>query len=183
MGFKLPAAVQRNAMNRIAVEGRDTVIASPTGSGKSLAYLVPLLSVLSDELLDADVTRYFQQFKTPELLDADVTRYFQQFKTPEDEREKDSEAPATPLAVAPLAFQLLGGQCNNPAFLPKQTSQDVALLAFQLLGGQRNNPAFLPERIPSNFEPGSKTNMFSYKGPRKSWGFVPGGGSEIGPPS
>ena len=110
--------------------------------------------------------------------------------------------------IALMAFQLLGGQRNNPAFLPERISSrlgiyktvngthktvdgtyktvsgtcktvngtyktgnylptQIALMAFQLLGGQRNNPAFLPERIPSRFEPGSKTNMFSYKGPRK----------------
>eukprot|EP00961_Rhodomonas_salina_P075178 1009124-Rhodomonas_salina.1 len=27
------------------------------------------------------------------------------------------------------------------------------MLAYQLLGGQRNNPAILPERIPTKFEP------------------------------
>jgi hypothetical protein len=39
----------------------------------------------------------------------------------------------------------------------------------QLLGGHRNNPNILPVRIDksSNAKPGSKTNMFSYKGPRR----------------
>ena len=36
-----------------------------------------------------------------------------------------------------------------------------------LVGGSRNNPKFMPERIPVQYKPGSKTNMFSYKGPRR----------------
>jgi len=36
-----------------------------------------------------------------------------------------------------------------------------------LVGGSRNNPKFMPERILQGNTPGSKTNMFSYKGPRR----------------
>jgi superfamily II DNA/RNA helicase len=170
MGFRLPAAVQRNSMRRVAVEGRDCVIASPTGSGKSLAYLVPLLSLLSDELLGppprprrgarrpAPVrSARWERLSGGGAADADATRYFSQFATPRA-GESPEAADTRPTLPTPLAVICV------PA---RELGVQVALLAFQLLGGQRNNPAILPERIPSGFEPGSRTNMFSYKGPRK----------------
>ena len=47
-------------------------------------------------------------------------------------------------------------------------SKQVSMAAYQLLGGSRNNPALLPERVASAFSPGSRVNMFSYKGPRRA---------------
>ena len=42
------------------------------------------------------------------------------------------------------------------------------MAAYQLLGGNRNNPVLLPERVASPYNPGSRINMFSYKGPRRA---------------
>ena len=42
------------------------------------------------------------------------------------------------------------------------------MTAYQLLGGNRNNPVLLPERVASPYTPGSRINMFSYKGPRRA---------------
>lgn len=42
------------------------------------------------------------------------------------------------------------------------------MMAYQLLGGNRNNPVLVPERVQSQYNPGSRINMFSYKGPRRA---------------
>ena len=49
-------------MASVAIDGKDSVIRSPTGSGKTLAYLMPLLSGISNELLDEDVKGYLNSF-------------------------------------------------------------------------------------------------------------------------
>jgi superfamily II DNA/RNA helicase len=49
-------------MASVAIDGKDSVIRSPTGSGKTLAYLMPLLSGISNELLDEDVKGYLNNF-------------------------------------------------------------------------------------------------------------------------
>ncbi len=44
----------------------------------------------------------------------------------------------------------------------------VSMTAYQLLGGSRSNPVLLPEHVASPYTPGSRINMFSYKGPRRA---------------
>lgn len=141
MGFSIPTQVQRNSM-RTAQQGKDTIIRSQTGSGKTLAYLIPILSLLSNDLLDEDISLYLSKFTNKDTN-----------KGQKISKTLDTEVLATPAAVIVVPTRELGIQ--------------VAMLAYQLLGGQRNNPAILPERIPTKFEPGSKLNMFSYQGPRR----------------
>jgi len=56
LNFGFPLAIQRNALDAVvAGEGgevghRDAVVLSQTGSGKTMAYLVPVLAALSEEL-------------------------------------------------------------------------------------------------------------------------------------
>lgn len=45
-------------MEQVVLNGRDAVLRSPTGSGKTLAYLIPLLTGISNELLDEDINKY-----------------------------------------------------------------------------------------------------------------------------
>lgn len=47
-GFKNPTAVQAEAMPHI-LEGKDIIASSPTGSGKTVAYLLPLLQRINQE--------------------------------------------------------------------------------------------------------------------------------------
>lgn len=53
MGFQLPTRVQMHALEAMGKEGRDAAICAATGSGKTLAYLVPALTRLSAELMQA----------------------------------------------------------------------------------------------------------------------------------
>ncbi len=47
-GFKAPSLVQERTIP-IIMEGRDLIVESPTGTGKTLAYLMPLLQRLEEE--------------------------------------------------------------------------------------------------------------------------------------
>ena len=47
------------------------------------------------------------------------------------------------------------------------------MTAYQLLGGNRNNPVLVPERVQGQYNPGSRINMFSYKGPRRAKAKLP----------
>jgi len=141
LGFRVPAQVQQNAL-RAVMNQEDTVIRSPTGSGKTLAYLMPLLSLISDELLDDDIMLHLSRFQSK-----------QSTRSQRVSKLVDRELSPTPLAVVVVPTRELGVQ--------------VSTLCYMLLGGSRNNPKIMPERIPIQYQPGSKTNMFSYKGPRR----------------
>ena len=47
LGYKVPTPVQRKALP-VAMSGHDVVVMARTGSGKTAAFLLPLLSTLSD---------------------------------------------------------------------------------------------------------------------------------------
>ena len=55
MGFTNPMPVQESAVPLILGEGKDVLIQSATGSGKTLGYLIPLLQKLLNEL-ESDAT-------------------------------------------------------------------------------------------------------------------------------
>ena len=141
LGFRIPTQVQRNALETV-MNGRDTVIRSPTGSGKTLAYLMPMLSLLSDDLLDDDIMLHLSRFQSKQ-----ATRGQRVSKL------VDQELAPTPLGVIVVPTRELGVQ--------------VSTLCYMLVGGSRNNPTICQERIPPRYQPGSRTNMFTYKGPRR----------------
>ena len=141
LGFRLPAQVQRNSLESI-MSLKDTVIRSPTGSGKTLAYLMPMLSLLSDDLLDDDIMLHLTRFGSKQTTRSTAVS-----------KLVDGELAPTPLAVIVVPTRELGVQ--------------VSTLCYMLLGGSRNNPKISPERIPTQHQPGSRTNMFTYKGPRR----------------
>lgn len=47
MGYKIPTPIQRRALP-IALSGKDVVAMARTGSGKTAAFLIPLLELLGD---------------------------------------------------------------------------------------------------------------------------------------
>ena len=141
LGFRVPVQVQQNALKAV-MNLEDTVIRSPTGSGKTLAYLMPLLSLISDELLDDDIMLHLSRFESK-----------QSGRSQRVSKLVDRELAPTPLAVIVVPTRELGVQ--------------VSTLCHMLVGGSRNNPKFMPERILQGNTPGSKTNMCSYKGPRR----------------
>jgi hypothetical protein len=61
LNFPLPTRVQLHAL-RAMEAGDDAAICAPTGSGKTLSYLLPLLSQLSDDLLSEDLSNYLESF-------------------------------------------------------------------------------------------------------------------------
>lgn len=141
LGFRIPTQVQRNALETV-MNGRDTVIRSPTGSGKTLAYLMPMLSLLSDDLLDDDIMLHLSRFQSK-----------QDTRGQRVSKLVDQELAPTPLGVIVVPTRELGVQ--------------VSTLCYMLVGGSRNNPTICQERIPPRYQPGSRTNMFTYKGPRR----------------
>uniref|UniRef100_A0A7S4JGV2 RNA helicase n=2 Tax=Guillardia theta TaxID=55529 RepID=A0A7S4JGV2_GUITH len=147
MGFRLPTQVQRNAMKAISQKAvfssRDTVIRSPTGSGKTLSYLVPLLSWLSDDLLDEDLSTYLSRFTNKEST-----------KSQKISKVLEDEIAPAPLAVIVVPTRELGVQ--------------VSMLCYQLLGGSRRNPTLQPNSLLPQVMPGNRLNMFKYTGPRRA---------------
>jgi superfamily II DNA/RNA helicase len=103
MGFRMPAQIQRNAMREIRKK-RDVVIRSPTGSGKTLAYMIPLLSGISDDLLDEDLSVYLSRHLGSEVSKGQqISRFLR------------DELPQTPLAVIVVPTRELGVQVRFPA--------------------------------------------------------------------
>ena len=98
LGFRMPAQVQRNAMQAVK-EKNDIVIRSPTGSGKTLAYMIPVLSGLSDDLLDEDLSIYLSRH-----LGSDASKGQQISRLLRD------ELPKTPLAIIVVPTRELGVQ-------------------------------------------------------------------------
>jgi hypothetical protein len=103
LGFRMPAQVQRNAMCAVQ-ESSNIVIRSPTGSGKTLAYMIPLLSGLSDDLLDEDLSTYLSRH-----IGSGATKGQQISSLLRD------ELPKTPLAIIVVPTRELGVQASSPA--------------------------------------------------------------------
>ena len=57
LGFEAPTAVQAYAWPYIS-EGRNVVMVSPTSTGKTLAYLLPLLLAVADDSVYSDLKQW-----------------------------------------------------------------------------------------------------------------------------
>eukprot|EP00184_Porphyridium_aerugineum_P004579 CAMPEP_0184693410 /NCGR_PEP_ID=MMETSP0313-20130426/1641_1 /TAXON_ID=2792 /ORGANISM="Porphyridium aerugineum, Strain SAG 1380-2" /LENGTH=592 /DNA_ID=CAMNT_0027151485 /DNA_START=158 /DNA_END=1936 /DNA_ORIENTATION=- len=98
LGFELPLQIQRQTMQASVEQDREVAILSQTGSGKSLGYMVPLLTKLSDALFDASI-----EYKP---VDAPTNRFPQVAMI---------IVPSAELAstTALLLYQLLGGDLRK----------------------------------------------------------------------
>ncbi|KAA8498232.1 RNA helicase CrhR [Porphyridium purpureum] len=67
LGWELPLQIQRQAMIATLEKERDAAVLSQTGSGKSLAYMVPLLSRLSDQLFECSSSGKLADKRAPVL--------------------------------------------------------------------------------------------------------------------
>lgn len=155
LGFRVPTPVQRRAFRTLTAS--DTVIRSQTGSGKTLSYLMPILSALSDDLLEEDMTSYLSTYLgggadegASTERDARARSLAGRDAVSRNDREQQRNGP---LLVIVVATRELGVQ--------------VAMLAYQLCGGNRN-PIIQPFAHPRRFEPGSLTNMFKWAAPRRA---------------
>lgn len=155
LNFALPTRVQLHAL-RAAETGDDAAICAPTGSGKTLSYLLPLLSQLSDDLLSEDLSNYLASF-----LDGGRPRRSAANKRGAERRRAASSnvgdgvgdtAVPTPAVLVIVPTRELGVQ--------------VSMLCYRLLGGGTSNPTLQPYADLSRYQFGAKANMFSYKGPR-----------------
>ena len=137
------------------------VVSGTTGSGKSLSYLVPLLSTLSDSLFTRQRIRVGAEEAVlgEDLLDrlAIVTSPVVR-STARQQIKKDS-AIATGAALSTLGSS--GTDVKNPLALivvpSRELGVQIAMVLYELVGGNiKENPT----------EFSGKKNMFKYKGPK-----------------
>ena len=155
LDFTMPTRVQLQALRAIAL-GEDAAICAVTGSGKSLAYLVPALTQLSDDLMQEDLSQFLTaSLEGKPMLNRakDALLRARWLRDRGAYNGKDDDEPLqTPALMVVVPTRELGVQ--------------VSLLAYRLLGGGVTNPKLQPYSHRSNFQPGGKANMFSYQGPR-----------------
>ena len=115
LGYRMPAQVQRNAMCAVK-DSSNIIIRSPTGSGKTLAYMIPLLSGISDDLLDEDLSVYLSR-----SLSSDASKGQQISRLLRD------ELPKTPMAIIVVPTRELGVQVNLNILACPQRSSCVSI--------------------------------------------------------
>jgi len=143
LGYALPTPIQRTALQQLS-HGEDAAIVAATGSGKTLAYLLPLISQLSEELLQEDLSSYLASF-----LEGGKRRIV----SPRGTDDRLPTSVPTPALLLVVPTRELGVQ--------------VSLLAYRLLGGGTCNPKLQPYSHSSKYQPGNRANMFTYGGPRR----------------
>ena len=154
LNFALPTRVQTHSL-RALERGDDAAVCAPTGSGKTLSYLLPLLAQLSDDLLSEDLSDYLASF-----LDGGRGSSKKGL-----ERRRAASG-----NVESNASSLEAMRVPTPAMLvvvpTRELGVQVSMLCYRLLGGGNTNPTLQPYNHPSRYQPGGKANMFSYVGPR-----------------
>lgn len=153
LNFPMPTRVQLHSL-RAAETGEDAAVCAPTGSGKTLSYLLPLLSQLSDDLLSEDLSDYLANFLDGgqrSLANQRGKERRQAANRAVDDSVADTAVP-TPAILVIVPTRELGVQ--------------VSMLCYRLLGGGTSNPTLQPYADPKRYQFGGKANMFSYKGPR-----------------
>lgn len=157
LDFALPTRVQTHAL-RALERGDDAAVCAATGSGKTMAYLLPLLAQLSDDLLSEDLANYLASFldgggRAAGNRAADRRRARANSRGDDDGGSSlEATAVPTPAVLVVVPTRELGVQ--------------VAMIVYRLLGGGSTNPTLQPYTHPSRYKPGGKANMFSYSGPR-----------------
>lgn len=155
LNMPLPTRVQTHAL-RALERGDDAAVCAPTGSGKTLSYLLPLLTQLSDDLLSEDLSNYLSSF-------LDGGRGAIRSKGAMRRRAASNDAVAQDGSVNDLAVP-------TPAVLvvvpTRELGVQVSMVVYRLLGGGSTNPTLQPYTDPLRYLPGGKANMFSYLGPR-----------------
>ena len=185
LNYTFPTTIQINAMEavntilnntddivettsleeRIGMNQKDMgiVISGATGSGKSLAYLVPLLSTLSDSLFMRQRIRVGAEEMvgdtTGDLLDRVAIVTSPVVRSSSRKQTKQRGAIATGASLATLGKS--GKDVKNPLALivvpTRELGIQTAMLLYQLVGGNiKDSPNALSGRA----------NMFKYKGPK-----------------
>ena len=157
LNFPLPTRVQLHSL-RAMETGEDAAVCAPTGSGKTLSYLVPLLVQLSDDLLSEDLSDFLAGFLDGGRSAARRAKGQRRRRAATDGEEAKSGGALNDLSVPTPAVMIV---------VPtRELGVQVSMLTYRLLGGGTTNPTIQPYNHPSRFQPGGKANMFSYKGPR-----------------
>ncbi len=159
LGYLAPTRIQQSALRSLGGGGESAAassrpstaaIVAPTGSGKTLSYLVPLLGTLFQELMADDIESFLENFlkgNTAKEQPVSARRL-----DPTDLRSNMMDGVPTPTMLVVVPTRELGVQ--------------VSLLAYRLLGGGKSNPVLQPFSNPLNHAPGNEANMFTYQGPR-----------------
>lgn len=143
LGFDMATRVQMQALQHLAerdgatTRHRDGAIVAPTGSGKTFAYLLPLLKRISDDLLQEDLSRHLATALTGGRAD----------------RMRLDDAMPRPVLMVVVPTRELGVQ--------------ISLLCYRLFGGSPGNPTLQPFSHPTRYQPGNAANMLRYTGPRR----------------
>jgi superfamily II DNA/RNA helicase len=185
LGYTFPTTIQINAMEavnailnatdemvestsleeRVGINKKDlgVVISGTTGSGKSLAYLVALLSTLSDSLFMRQRIRVGAEEMvgdtTGNLLDRVAVVTSPVIRSTGRKQLKQGGAIATGASMATLGKS--GKDVKYPLALivvpTRELGIQTAMLCYQLVGGSIKDSA-------TDFS--GRANMFKYKGPK-----------------
>jgi len=159
LDFMLATRVQLHALSTLG-SGADAAIVAPTGSGKTFAYLLPLMASLGDRLLADDLRRRDQEDGGAGLSSSLNSAL-----------EGIREAPY-PQTGDGREDGRLGTSVPTPALMiavpTRELGVQVSLLIYRLFGGGGSNPALQPfsRADRDRHQPGDSTNMFTYRGPR-----------------
>ena len=181
LNFRAPTLVQTNALRAI-LSGDDAAVVAATGSGKTLGYLVPLLSRLSEDLLEEDLSGYLADFLAGRRASA-VRR--SRLQGGRDESDLSLPTPAV-LIVVPtrelgvqvslLAYRLLGGGVSNPTLQPC-----AAQFRRRAISSARNSSA--RNSLTATFRPraGTRTRAGTSRAARRTCSRTPGRATSASP--
>ena len=170
LNFRAPTLVQTNALRAI-LSGDDAAVVAATGSGKTLGYLVPLLSRLSEDLLEEDLSGYLADFLAGRRAAVRRSR----LQGGRDESDLSLPTPAV-LIVVPtrglgvqvslLAYRLLGERLNRRCSRAPRNSVGAQFIGAPFFRAILDAlPVSRRYAHPSRYQPGGKANMFN-TGPR-----------------
>ena len=185
LNYTFPTTIQINAMEavnailnstdetleeatleeRIDIQGKDMgiVVSGATGSGKTLSYLVPVLSTLSDSLFKRQRLRVGAEEMvgdtTGDLLDRVAIVTSPVVRSSSRKQTRQNGAIATGASLASLGQS--GTDVTSPLALivvpTRELGVQTALQLYQLVGGNIKDAAT---------QTSGKANMFKFKGPK-----------------
>lgn len=144
LGFRYPTPVQSAAFGCT----RDAIIAAPTGSGKTMAFLLPLLCKAAIEL-EARGQVATHSVQTSKLSPTDAMAVLAPAIISTDSISSVSLSPELPPRGAPLIWMIV----------PREAlAEQLGGIAYTLLGGYA--------RASGTWLPGAADSLFKYQGPK-----------------
>jgi len=142
LDYVMPLDIQKRSMCKVLGEGKDALVVSQTGSGKTLSFLVPLLCSLDYS--------YFYRYYVNQILELEEL---------EDGINEGGDDAGLEPGVAPQAAVNKPPPVQAVVVVPNfELGAQICLATFKLLGGNISSRR--------KDEPGDPYNMFSYSGPK-----------------